>query len=91
MWTDKNDDRYSAVYNGTNARFYYEGQLQYQLKVRSVREARQMLSDWARLPYSPEQLQFCYQLCSEYVGATIDDITIEEGRYLINGKAIATI
>lgn len=93
MWTDINNNDYSANYTGTRMLFFYKGELQCELDIRSRLQARQMLADWARLKIPPPQVKFYQDLVKGYVGATVDDVTItEDGKsYCINGKPVANI
>ena len=73
--------------------FFYREILQCELEIRTHEHARRVLADWSRLKIPPTQVIQYQALAKQYVGATVDDITLtEDGKsYLINGKEISTI
>lgn len=92
MWISKTNPDYAASHVGIRMRFFYKQRLQSELEVRKNSTARKLLEDWARLRISPEQVQQYQRLTCNYVGATVDDVTIgQDGEYYINGKSVETI
>jgi len=92
IWTAQSDSDYTAEHKGIKQKFFYKKQFQCELEVRTYREARKMLDDWARLKIPPPQIKRYQELIKNYVGATVDDVTLgEDGEYYINGKSTHVI
>ena len=83
---------YSATHVGIKMKFYYRGELQCELEVRTALQARKLLDDWSRLKLPPAQIQRYQELAKRFVGATVDDVTLgPDGKHYINGKAVDVI
>lgn len=91
MWISKTNKNYTAKYVGTKMSFFYKDELECELVVPTSEQARQLLIDWPKLDIPPAQIQFYYSLITNYVGATVDDITVSEdgNTYFLNGKPIS--
>lgn len=87
------DTRYSANYNGIRMQLLYNDELQCELRIKTHQQARQLLTDWARLKKHPAQILKFQELAQSYVGATVDDIVVSDDgeSYFINGKLLETI
>ena len=91
MWISKTNKNYTAKLIGTKMSFFYKEELECELIVRTSEQARQLLIDRPRLRIPPAQIQFRYDLITDYVGATVDDITVSEdgNTHYLNGKPIS--
>ena len=92
MWIAKIDANYTARHSGTRMEFFYKQEFQCELEIKTNKQARKMLDDWARLKIPPSQVKRYQELIQDYIGATVDDITVGEGgEYHINGKPVGVI
>jgi len=92
MWTATSNNDYAAKHVGIRMHFFYQSEFQCELEIRTYKQARQMLEDWARLQIPPAEVKQYQELIKGYLGATVDDVSVDkEGQYSINGKRIAEI
>ena len=92
MMTALGNSDYTATHVGLKMRFFYQKEFQCQLEVRTIGDAKTILAAWARLKLASAQIQEYHVLTKHYVGATIDDVSVDsDGKYLINGKLVDAI
>jgi len=93
MWVASNNSDYAAKQIGIKMQFFYKQEFQCELEIRTYTQARKMLEDWARLEIPPAQVKLYQELIKNYVGATVDDVSIgKDGSTLyINGKSLDSI
>ena len=92
MWNALINNDYQAKYAGTSMRFYYKQIFQDELEVESDSQARRLLADWARLQLPPAQVQYYQEVVRHYVGATVDDISVNSrGEYVIYGQYVDVV
>ena len=92
MWNALINNDYKAKYVGNRMRFFYKEEFQCELEVNSDSQARRMLADWARLKIPPAQVQYYQEVIRHYVGATVDDISVDRrGEYVIYGRCVDVV
>jgi len=83
---------YKAKYVGNKMQFFYKQEFQGELEVSSDSQARRLLADWARLQIPPAQVQYYQEVIKHYVGATVDDISVDRrGEYVIYGRSVEVV
>jgi hypothetical protein len=92
MWSALINNDYKAKYVGHRMQFFYKKAFQGELEVNSDSEARRLLSDWARLQIPPAQVQYYQEVIRHYIGATVDDISVDRrGNYVIYGQSVQVV
>ena len=92
MWNALINNDYKAKVVGNRMRFFYRQEFQGELEVSSDSQARRLLADWARLQISPAQVQYYQEVIKHYVGATVDDISVDRhGEYVIYGQGVEVV
>ena len=92
MWNALINNDYQAKYLGSTMQFFYKQEFQGELEVSSDSQARRLLADWARLQIPPQQVQFYQEVIRHYIGAKVDDISIDQsGEYVIYGRSVEVV
>ena len=92
MWNALINNDYKAKYVGNRMQFFYKQEFQDELEVSSDSQARRLLADWARLQIPPAQVQYYQEVIKHYVGASVDDISVDRrGEYIIYGQSVEVV
>ena len=76
MWIAKIDANYTARHSGTRMEFFYKQEFQCELEIKTNKQARKMLDDWARLKIPPAQVKRYREIIRDSISATVDHTTV---------------